>query len=77
MGQPKLETLTQRLVYADNGDRWRVREAIAHDVPGAEAPNCLIFDAGSVCRRVWLYPHGWADLPDAAVLAIMERRRSD
>jgi hypothetical protein len=75
MGQPKLETLAQRLVYADDGERWRVREAIAHDVPGAQAPSCLIFDAGNVCRRVWRFPHEWEDLSDHALLAIMERPR--
>jgi len=75
MGQPKLETLAQRLVCAEDGTRWRVREARAHDVPGAEAPSCLIFDAGTVCRRVWRYPERWADLADGSVLAIMERPR--
>ena len=75
MGQPKLETLAQRLVYADDGERWRVREVIAHDVPGAQAPSCLIFDAGYVCRRVWRFPHEWEDLSDHALLAIMERPR--
>jgi hypothetical protein len=75
MGQPKLETLAQRLVYAEDGTRWRVREARAHDVPGAEAPSCLIFDAGNVCRRLWRYPEQWTELSDGSLLAIMERRR--
>lgn len=75
MGQPRLETLAQRLVYAEDGTRWRVREARAHDVPGAEAPSCLIFDAGNVCRRVWRFPEEWAELPDPSLLAIMERPR--
>jgi hypothetical protein len=70
-----LETLTQRLVYSEDGTRWRVREARAHDVPGAEAPCCLIFDAGHICRRVWRYPAEWTTLPDVSVLAIMDRRR--
>ncbi|MEP7086470.1 MAG: hypothetical protein ABI884_03970 [Gemmatimonadota bacterium] len=75
MGQPKLETVAQRLVCSEDGTRWRVREARAHDVPGAEAPACLIFDAGHVCRRVWHYPAEWIDLPEPSLLAIIERPR--
>lgn len=75
MGQPKLETVAQRLVYSDGGVRWRVREARAHDVPGAQASSCLIFDAGHVCRRVWRYPAEWSELDDLALLEIMERLR--
>jgi hypothetical protein len=75
MGQPKLETLAQRLIFAEDGTRWRVREARAHDVPGAEAPSCLIFDAGNVCRRLWRYPEEWTELPDGSLLAMMERPR--
>ena len=52
-----------------------MREAVAHDVPGAEAPSCLIFDAGSVCRRLWNFPKRWRDLPDDTVLEGMERQR--
>jgi len=75
MGQGRLETLAQREVFADDGTRWRVREARAFDVPGAEAPSCLIFDAGNVCRRFWRFPHEWQDLSDGSLLAMMERRR--
>lgn len=75
MGQPKLETLSQRLIHAEDGTRWRVREARAHDVPGAQAPCCLIFDAGHVCRRVWRYPEQWSELEDASLLEIMEHPR--
>ena len=75
MGQPKLETLAQRLIFAEDGTRWRVREARAHDVPGAEAPSCLIFDAGNVCRRLWRYPEEWTELSDGSLLALMERPR--
>ncbi len=75
MGQPKLETLAQRMVHAEDGTRWRVREARVHDVPGAEAPSCLIFDAGNVCRRLWRYPEQWTELSDTSLLAIMERPR--
>jgi hypothetical protein len=75
MGQPKLETLAQRLVYSLDGTRWRVREARAVDVPGALAASCLIFDAGHTCRRVWRYPEEWAELPGDELLTIMDHPR--
>jgi hypothetical protein len=75
MAQSNLETLTQRLVYAGDGMRWRIREALAHDVPGAESPACLIFDGGHICRRVWHYPEKWSDLSDESLLGIMEHLR--
>ena len=78
MGQPKLETVEQRLVYAADGTQWRVREARAFDVPGALSSSCLIFDAGHVCRRVWSYPEQWSSLADLSLLEVMERiRRPD
>ena len=75
MVQPKLETLAQRLVYSEDGTRWRVREARVHDVPGAEADSCLIFDGGNICRRLWRYPDEWTALPDLCLLEIMDRPR--
>jgi hypothetical protein len=75
MAQPKLETLAQRLVYSPDGTRWRVREALAHDIPGAEADSCLIFDGGQICRRFWNFPEGWTELPDVSLLAFMDRVR--
>ncbi|MEO8880379.1 MAG: hypothetical protein ABI446_08250 [Gemmatimonadaceae bacterium] len=75
MGQPKLETLAQRTIHAEDGRRWRVREARAHEVPGAMGPSCLIFDAGHVCRRVWHYPEQWVDLEDSLLLEVMEHPR--
>jgi hypothetical protein len=75
MRDSRLETLAQREVYAEDGTRWRVREARAHDVPGAEGPSCLIFDAGAVCRRLWNYPDQWTELPDRALLDIIEHPR--
>jgi hypothetical protein len=71
----KLETVAQRLVYSEDGTRWRVRETIVHDVPGAESDSCLIFDGGHVCRRLWFYPEQWGDLSDVALLQMMDRPR--
>ena len=75
MADPRLETLPQRLVYDEDGTRWRIREARAHDVPGAQAASCLIFDAGHVCRRIWRYPDGWTELSDGSLLEIMDHPR--
>ena len=75
MDPPKLETLVQKLVYSEDGTRWRVREARVHDVPGAEAASCLIFDGGHVCRRVWRYPDEWTELSDLTLLAMMDHPR--
>ena len=58
-----------------DGRLWRVREIRAHDVPGALANTCLIFDAGTVMRRFWTYPTLWATVTDAELLAFVERRR--
>ncbi|HEY2897962.1 MAG TPA: hypothetical protein VGJ12_12555 [Gemmatimonadaceae bacterium] len=75
MDPPKLETLAQKLVYSDDGTRWRVREARVHDVPGAEADSCLIFDGGNICRRIWRYPDEWTELSDMTLLAMMDQPR--
>lgn len=75
MVPPKLETLAQRVVCSEDGTRWRVREARVHDVPGAESESCLIFDAGSVCRRFWSYPARWTELTDGSLLAVMDGPR--
>ena len=72
----RLETLSERSILTVTGTRWRVREAAVHGVPGAEAATCLIFDGGTVCRRLWRYPARWRELADAALLAIMERPRA-
>jgi hypothetical protein len=69
----RIETLQARDVVSDTGARWRVREAKVHEVPGASAESCLIFDGKTVCRRLWSYPPRWAELADGALFALMER----
>jgi hypothetical protein len=71
----KLQTLARRDIRADDGTRWHVREADAHDVPRAPAPACLIFDAVTHCRRVWIYPDGRAELSVSSLLALMDRSK--
>jgi hypothetical protein len=75
MGQPKFETLAERVVYAKDGMPWRVREALAHDVPGAGATSCLIFDGGYVVRRIWHFPSHWTRLSDTSLLEIINGPR--
>jgi hypothetical protein len=54
------------------GRTWRVWAAGCAGVPGAPAPDCLVFDGGEVIRRVWGVPSGWPTLPAAALLAIAD-----
>lgn len=70
-----METVVEREVFAEDGTRWRVREARVYDVPGAERDSCLIGDSGNVCRRLWDYPGQWADLPSETIIDMLERPR--
>jgi hypothetical protein len=72
----RIETLYERDAFSETGTRWRVREARAHEVPGAPAKFCLIFDSVMVCRRLWSYPPRWAELTDAALLKLMDHLRT-
>lgn len=56
---------------------WRVWSADCRDVPGARSDDCLIFDSGTTVRRLWSPPDDWRALSDAALLALLEARRSN
>ena len=75
MRQPRMETVVEKEIFAEDGTVWRVREARARDIPGAERDSCLIADSGRIGRRLWNYPEGWTELTSEAVLEIFERRR--
>ena len=61
-----------RHIYDDvSGMHWTVREVDATTVPGARASRCLIFDSGSVARRLWHYPNDWGALPPNALLGLI------
>jgi hypothetical protein len=60
---------------AGDGTVWYVREAMARDIPGAEADSCLIFDSGYSCHRIWHYPEGWMSLPVSSLLTLLNNRR--
>jgi hypothetical protein len=72
----RLEAVLRREVVDKSGALWRVTESVVHDVPGAEAPHCLIFDSAAICRRLWDYPADWARLPDDEVLTLKDHPRS-
>jgi hypothetical protein len=73
--ESRLETLDERAILSSTGTTWRVREAIAIDVPGATSARCLIFDSGNVCTRLWKYPPEWIQLSAEQLLAIMNTPR--
>ena len=53
------------------GREWHVyeRDSSADSLPPR---NSLVFDADGIVRRLWQYPSGWADLPDEALLGLMD-----
>jgi hypothetical protein len=54
------------------GREWNVYERRgAADAPPPRR-NSLVFDAEGIVRRLWQYPSGWAELPDDALLGLME-----
>jgi hypothetical protein len=57
------------------GTLWRVSELDAHEVPGAVAPHCLVFDSSMICRRYWNYPADWFELSDSILLELMNQPR--
>ncbi len=54
------------------GREWQVYErGISAQAPTPGRPS-LVFDAEGIVRRLWKYPKGWAELPDDALLGLME-----
>lgn len=62
------------------GREWHVYERGSSMDSPLPARNSLVFDAEGIVRRLWQYPPSWADLPDDALLGLMEnpgvRRKS-
>jgi hypothetical protein len=54
------------------GREWHVYER--REGPGSPSPDrpSLVFDTEGIVRRLWQYPQGWRDLPDDALLALMD-----
>jgi hypothetical protein len=54
------------------GREWHVYErgnSAQAPMPGRQS---LVFDTEGIVRRLWQYPRGWAELPDDALLGLME-----
>ena len=63
-----------RTFEARDGQLWHVCERTAPAEIWARHSSYLLFESGCVLRRVWHFPHDWADLPDEELEAICERR---
>jgi len=53
------------------GREWHVYER-GSATQSPSSGRSLIFDAEGIVRRLWHYPSGWAELPDDALLGLME-----
>jgi len=54
------------------GREWHVYErgsSAQSPLPGCRS---LVFDTEGIVRRLWQYPAGWIDLPDEALLGLMD-----
>jgi hypothetical protein len=67
--------LQRRTIRDASGTLWQIAELDARDVPGALAPNCLVFDSQAICRRYWKYPVDWFELSDVRLLNLMNQSR--
>jgi hypothetical protein len=67
-----VEVLLKRWVVRE-GERSLVAEADARGVPGAQGPNCLIFENDVLMRRIWHYPADWNQLEDSRLIALFDR----
>lgn len=54
------------------GREWHVYERGSSMDSPIPARTSLVFDAEGIVRRLWQYPSSWADLPDDALLGLME-----
>ena len=66
-----------RLLVDSQGREWQVFERTAGAVSPAAGRASLIFDSDGIVRRLWRYPPGWAALPDADLLGLMDRVQAD
>jgi hypothetical protein len=54
------------------GREWHVYERGSSVQSPIPARPSLVFDTEGIVRRLWHYPVGWAELPDEALLGLME-----
>ena len=55
-----------------HGREWHVYERGSSGDAPLSARSSLVFDAEGIVRRLWQYPSGWAELPDDALLGLMD-----
>lgn len=71
----RIESFGMRKIRDIRGTLWEICEVDAHEVPGAQAAKCLVFDSQAVCRRYWFYPSDWQLMADGALLDLMSQSR--
>jgi hypothetical protein len=54
------------------GREWHVYERGSSVQSPVVGRPSLVFDTEGIVRRLWQYPAGWAELPDEALLGLME-----
>lgn len=55
-----------------NGKKWRVREMEMAEGDGSVPRKSLIALNDMIIRRFWIFPIGWRDLSDPALLALID-----
>ena len=54
-----------------HGREWHVYEHSSSADSPSQGRRSLVFDADGIVRRLWKYPRGWEELPDEALLGLM------
>jgi len=54
------------------GREWHVYERGSSVHSPSAGHQSLVFDAEGIVRRLWQYPAAWAELPDDALLSLMD-----
>ena len=54
------------------GREWHVYERKSAAESSSPGKGSLIFDTEGIVRRLWQYPRTWRELPDDALLGLME-----
>jgi hypothetical protein len=55
-----------------HGHEWHVYERSESADAPAPGRKSLVFDTEGIVRRLWQYPHAWRELPDGALLELMD-----
>jgi hypothetical protein len=66
------QSVAEREVVDENGISWRVTEMRVWDLVGRRSVSLIAANKRGF-RRLWNYPAGWADLPDAELAALVNK----